>query len=294
MRSSHATLGVSERPLGTRLATERRMRVIQLNLWARSAPYEARAALLRDEIGALAPDVISLQEVDGIDDERNQAAELFGQLGYQVRFDPHPGRKDFEWGMAIASRQPLGPLEVTELPHGGVAIASRVSLDDGELWFCSACPLGWWQTQEVQREDGCLALDAWLTELAAGDQLPPVMAGDFDATPDAASIRFLTGLQSLNGRSTHWVDAFAVAGDGSPGSTWSSDNPFMGPKALPTWAEPEHHRRIDYVFVGSPFKWPGRIVVRSAAVVLKEQGEVAPSDHYGVMADLDIHDTIAP
>jgi endonuclease/exonuclease/phosphatase family metal-dependent hydrolase len=264
------------------------VRVLQLNIWGRAEPYSERAALLQGEVGRLAPDVITLQEVIGTDDDRNQAAELFGPLGYRVRFDPRPGRTDFEWGMAIAARRPLDGLEVTELPHGGVAVASRITLDEGRLWCCSACPLGWWQSQEVQREDECLALDAWLTDLAADCWLPPVIGGDFDATPDAASIRFLTGLQSLRGRSTHWVDAFATAGDGSPGFTWSSNNPFMAPYATRTWAEPEHHRRIDYVFVGSPFKWQARMVVRSASVVLKERGEIAPSDHYGVLADLEV------
>jgi endonuclease/exonuclease/phosphatase family metal-dependent hydrolase len=264
------------------------MRVLQLNLWGRREPYGKRVALLQREIGALAPDVIGLQEVDGTDDDHNQVAELLGPLGYRVRLDPRPGRVDFEWGMAIAARHPLGALELIELDHGGVAIASRVSIGEDQLWFSAACPLGWWQTQEIQREEECVTLDAWLTDLASGDELPPVMAGDFDAMPDAASIRFLTGLQSLHGRSTHWIDAFAVAGDGSPGYTWSSDNPFMAPSATANFADPNHHRRIDYVFVGSPFKWPGRIIVRSAAVVLKEHGEVAPSDHYGVMADLEL------
>lgn len=264
------------------------MRVLQLNIWGRREPYDRRVALLRREIGSLAPDVISLQEVDGIDNERNQAAEIFEPLGYEVRFDPRPGRKDFEWGMAIVARHDLGDLEVTVLPHGGVAIAARVRVGERQLWFCAACPLGWWQNQESQREEECVALDEWLTGLAAGDELPPVMGGDFDATPDAASIRFLTGLQSLQGRSTHWIDAFASAGDGSPGYTWSSDNPFMAPSARATFAQPEHHRRIDYVFIGSPFKWSSGIIVRSAAVVLKKQGDIAPSDHYGVLADLDL------
>jgi endonuclease/exonuclease/phosphatase family metal-dependent hydrolase len=62
----------------------------------------------------------------------------------------------------------------------------------------------------------------------------------------------------------------------------------MGPKAIPTFGHAEHHRRIDYIFVGSPFKWPSHVVVRSAAVVLKQRGGVAPSDHYGVLADLDL------
>lgn len=264
------------------------MRVLQLNLWGRREPYEQRVAMLQRELGVLAPDVIALQEVIGTEGDDNQATELLGPIGYRVRFDPRPGRADFEWGMAIAARHDLGDLEVKELQHGGVAVASRMTIGDDQLWFCSACPLGWWQTQEVQREDECVALDEWLTDLAGGDELPPIIAGDFDATPDAASIRFLTGLQSLHGRSTHWLDAFAIAGNGSPGYTWSSDNPFMAPSAIPNFADPNHHRRIDYVFVGSPFKWTRPIVVRSASVVLKESGAVAPSDHYGVLADLDL------
>ncbi len=264
------------------------MRVLQANIWGRAGPYPERAAMLQHEVEALAPDVITLQEVIGSDGEGNQADELFGPMGYHVRFDRRPGRPDFEWGMAIASRHRLDGLEVIELAHGGVAVASRLRLGDRTLWACSACPLGWWQSQEMQREEECVQLDEWLTELATATDLPPVMGGDFDATPDAASIRFLTGLQSLNGRSTHWVDAFAVAGDGSPGHTWSSNNPFMQPKAIETFAHADHHRRIDYVFVGSPFKWPSHLVVRSATVVLKERGGIAPSDHYGVMADLDV------
>ena len=264
------------------------MRVLQLNIWARSGPYRIREGLLRRQVGMLAPDLMGLQEVDGSDDDDNQAAELFGPMGYDVRYEPRPGENRGDPGIAIVGRHPMGELEVKDLGHGGVAIASRVRIGDRQLWFCSAVPLGWWPNQEGQREDECVVLDEWLTELARGDDLPPILAGDFDATPDAASIRFLTGLQSLQGRSTHWVDTFSVAGDGSPGHTWSSNNPYVAPFAAATFAEPSHHRRIDYVFVGSPFTWKPRIVVQSAAVVLTEVGDAAPSDHYGMIADLEL------
>jgi endonuclease/exonuclease/phosphatase family metal-dependent hydrolase len=262
------------------------VRVLQLNMWARMGPYPVRAGLLRREIAVLAPDVIALQEVDVAPDGGNQAAELLGPLGYHVAFEPREGKDRGDPGIAIASRHHLGDHQVKELGHDGVAIAAPVTIGDQRFWFCSAVPLGWWPNQEGQREDECVALDEWLTDLAKDDDIPPILAGDFDATPDAASIRFLAGLQSLQGRSTHWVDTFAVAGDGSPGYTWSSDNPYVRPFAAATFAQPEHHRRIDYVFIGSPFKWKPRVVVRSAAVVLTERGDAAPSDHYGVMADL--------
>jgi len=35
----------------------------------------------------------------------------------------------------------------------------------------------------------------------APTELPTIIAGDFNATPDAASIRYLAGRQSLGGRS---------------------------------------------------------------------------------------------
>jgi len=82
------------------------------------------------------------------------------------------------------------------------------------------------------------------------------------------------------------VDAGSGNSNGSPGYTWSSDNPNVAPFAAAVLGQPVHHRRIDYLLVGSPFRWWPRIVVRSCRVVLTEAGSDAPSDHYGVLADL--------
>jgi endonuclease/exonuclease/phosphatase family metal-dependent hydrolase len=54
------------------------------------------------------------------------------------------------------------------------------------------------------------------------------------------------------------------------------------------FAQPDHHRRIDYVFVGSPIRWKPRFVVTSAQVVGQYENGGAPSDHYGVLADLEL------
>ena len=55
----------------------------------------------------------------------------------------------------------------------------------------------------------------------------------------------MRGLTGLGGPWTHFADAFEVAGDGSPGVTFSKRNPFAE-----VVREPE--RRIDYVFVRGP------------------------------------------
>jgi len=263
------------------------VRILQLNVWARSGPYGTRTRLLRHEVGLLAPDLIALQEVAAGPGGSNQAEELFGPLGYEVVYERRDGEYRGDPGIAVATRHPVRDRRVLDLPHGGVGLAVRVSAGGAEFWFCSATTSSGWPHQEALREDVVVALDAALTELAAGDDRPPIIAGDFDATPENASIRFLTGKQSLQGRSTSWTDAFAVAGEGPP-ATWSSDNPYVAPCAAAVFAEPEHHRRIDYVLVGSPFTWRPRVAVRSARVVLKGDAQAAPSDHWGVLADVDL------
>lgn len=77
--------------------------------------------------------------------------------------------------------------------------------------------------------------------------LPTVIAGDFTTTPDAACIRYLTGRQSLSGRSVHYHDAWAVAGDG-PGYTWTSENAntSSGTAVDAYTGQPRQQRRFDY------------------------------------------------
>ena len=270
------------------LVTGRRLRVLTLNLWARNGPYDRRAALLRDQVRQLAPDLIALQEVASGPAGSNQAEQLFGAHGYRVLYEPREGEFVGDPGLAVLSRYPVLDHTLINLPHGGPCLAARVEAPSGPWWFCSTMPMGCWPHQEVQREDEVVALDRAIADLAEGDELPPIVAGDFDAAPDAASIRFLTGKQSLQGRSTSWTDAWTAAGNDSAGSTWSTANPYVSPFAASVLAEVAHSRRLSYVLVGSPFRWRPRVLVRACSVVLTEPRDAPPSDHYGVLADLEI------
>src|SRR4051812_49738169 len=100
----------------------RALRVLSLNIWARSGPYAARQDLLRREIGILAPDLVALQEVDAGPGESNQAEELFGPLGYQVAYERREGEYRADPGIAVASRHPLLDRRVIEPPHGGAPL----------------------------------------------------------------------------------------------------------------------------------------------------------------------------
>jgi endonuclease/exonuclease/phosphatase family metal-dependent hydrolase len=119
--------------------------------------------------------------------------------------------------------------------------------------------------------------------------VPTIIAGDFNAAPDVASVRYLTGRQSLGGRSVCYHDAWEIAGDG-PGYTWSVGNPNAVREIGAMVGQPEHRRCIDRVLVGSWDAHPGAYCGVSAAglVFNRLSGGIWPSDHFGVLADLDI------
>lgn len=264
------------------------MRVLQLNIWARYGPYRQREPRLRALFEELLPDLIAMEEVDTSTDHESQAHELLDGLGYEVAYEHREPEQGAGPGLAVASRHPVLDRRIHELGRDGVALAIRIGPEERAFWFCGAVTMAWTPGHEGDREEKVVQLDEWLCELAADDEIPPVLAGDFDATPDTSSIRFLTGLQSLHGRSTFWADAFAHGGDGSPGYTFTSESPYVQPFMEAVFAQPVHNRRIDYVFVGSPIRWKPRLIVTSARVVGQYADGAAPSDHYGVLAELEL------
>jgi hypothetical protein len=89
----------------------------------------------------------------------------------------------------------------------------------------------------------------------------------------------LKGLTSRLGRSAYFVDAFAAAGDGSSGHTFSRANPY----ALQT-GEPS--RRLDYIFSRGPDRERRGEALAARVVCNASENGVFPSDHFGVYAEL--------
>lgn len=89
----------------------------------------------------------------------------------------------------------------------------------------------------------------------------------------------LTGRSAAAAPGLVFYDAWEVAGDGTPGYTWSNQNPLAAIGLYPD-------RRFDYVFSA----WPGAGGVghptRCALVGTLPADRLQLSDHYGVVADL--------
>lgn len=260
------------------------LRVLSLNIWNREGPWPARRALIRDWIARLAPDVIGMQEVlrgQSVD----QAAEIFAGTGYHLAYAK---AQDFwldgsvEFGNLIASRLPIEETATLVLPSRDgkpdrVALGATLAAPFGPISFTTT-HLTFVPFDTHVREQQVLALSEFVLRRRPRGGFPPVFCGDFNTTPDASPIRYLRGLQSLGGRGAHFIDAWEQAGDGTEGHTMVVGNPHVSP-LLPRSV------RLDYVFVGAPTNTGGRV---GACVVTCNEpaGDVMPSDHYGVLADL--------
>lgn len=270
----------------------RPLRILTANIWNYAEPYEIRMKLLRRQIEELNPDIIGFQEAGWKPDQEHQVKQLLRGMKYHLdhEADGTDASKPRLLDVAVASRWPLKRKALKHFPGSGKALAVEIAAPSpaGPLLFVSTFGTARWQfDRERNRELDAVALDRFIREVSDPAAFPPIIAGDFDATPDSAGIRFLTGRQSLDGHSTHYYDAWEAAGHRDGGETWSTRNDYARKTTELVWKLSTHHRRIDYIFVGSPHHYRGYARVVSAKVVLDEPaGTNWPSDHFGVLAEI--------
>jgi endonuclease/exonuclease/phosphatase family metal-dependent hydrolase len=225
-------------------------RVLTLNLWGIGGDWNARRQALRTGLRRLQPDLIAFQEAFK-KDGRDSVAELLAG-DYQVAHQSSGLIGDGNCA-AIASRRPLDEVEEVDLhltPRTAdfpvVTMIARVHMPEpvGDLLFVNHLP-SWKPELEHERELQAVAAASRIEALVAESPRPVVLAGDLDAVPDASSIRFLRGLQPLDGWSVRYLDAWESMHLDEPGHTFTTQNPLMRKSDQ----RDDPARRIDYVFV---------------------------------------------
>lgn len=273
----------------------RHLRVVTLNFWGLEPPLATRLDLAERQLRALAPDVIAMQEVrpmDGAARGPTTAGHLATALGLHHVYEPAvpgPGEEDAEEGLAILSRHPIAEYRVTPLPvprpeEARILLSAGIDTPRARVWL-HCTHLHYRLDDGVARERQVVTIDEVMRDLGAGTPDAPVhvLCGDFNATPDSDEIRFLRGLTTLAGRRTFYQDAFGRVHPGEDGFTWCTEVGEVRARRSIDW-----DRRLDYVFVSARRK-DGRGTVLDARVVLDErQDETAASDHYGVLAEIQI------
>ena len=248
---------------------------------------EERLVLVTRELRALAPDIVGLQESSIARGRGNIAKRLGAALGLHWAHASATRRvsgirwfdalvvwaMNFEEGPAILSRWPIVETEIVELPRCRRFYDPRVVLR-----AAVATPRGVLQVFSTHTgSDACQARRiAELVEARRG-ALPALVVGDFNA---ADSAEWITALARDHG----FVDAWRAAGQGpSAGLTvWQRVD---APSATVS-------RRVDFIFLVP--HGAASAHVRNSRVVLDTPERRAdgtllwPSDHYGVLADVDL------
>lgn len=278
------------------------LRVLQLNI---GSLFEPGWVERRHEIVAwldqLAPDVICLQEVVADGTGANTASWLAAQsapsqwhscfggfavperLGYQAAL---------RLGSAVLSRWPIVERTLQRLPGPEADIANELLHARTAGLDLFSVHLAAPPEQSALRQRQVLAVEDLVRRHShtgnigepfgpPRETMPPIVAGDFNAEPESDEIRFLCGLATVEGRGTFYQDAWRAAGEG-PGYTqdWRS-NPLASALNVP-------RKRIDYVFVGDPFRRQGSAgrVVGAAIALDRPLTGVLASDHFGLVVDV--------
>jgi endonuclease/exonuclease/phosphatase family metal-dependent hydrolase len=288
------TLGLTGPVTGAE--TPRPLRLVTFNLFhggassgllGDAARLDARLDMVARELAALRPDVVALQEASSGRGRGNVAARLAQRLDLhwvhaeataRVFSLPLVNRVivwtlNFSEGPAILSRFPIVAHEIHDLPRCERRLDPRVLLH-AELetpWGRVSA-----YSTHASRDDCQLRRIAALVEERRG-ALPAFVMGDFNAG------EHLPGIQTLTNGASGFVDAFRAANPATPGFTvWQRIE-------LP---DPTVFRRVDYVFVAPGLASRGRVT--DSRLVLNVPGRLAdgtvlwPSDHYGVLADIEI------
>lgn len=294
------------------------LRVVTWNLWNRDLQVGARI----DAVGAVLEradaDVVLCQEDIPLGGGDSFARQVAARCGLLHVFAEDPAAVTDRSGLAILSRHPLRTTVTLDLPHetdpqrepwvarrrGALLAELDVPAAGTARRVAVACAhLPWGGRHEGWRTRQLATISAEFDTRYGnehgrdpGDGVLGVLGMDANAVADGRAVRFLTGKDPYGNQEAYWTDAWAAArvrhDDGSgAGITSSAANPWAHTTAEDIGiARPDllPERRIDYVFVRG-YAHGRRGTPLQAAVLGREpagSGQVLPSDHYAVLADL--------
>ncbi len=237
--------------------------VVTLNLWHNQGDWPRRLAVILDTLRAERPDVICLQEVLQNDSLPNQAQSIGDSLGYRRSFASVDGPDaPKRYGNAILFRHPFSESDSRKLePLDDYRVVAHARIEVGER------PLDVYCTHLHHTEEGGTIRATQLRDLLGfigrtrKRRAPVLLAGDFNAPPDAPELRLLDGT---------FADAYAATHP-EPDSPVTTLNPALG----------HTPRRIDYLF----YEPKSAIQPIDTRLLFTEPtaGSTWASDHFGVV-----------
>lgn len=261
------------------------LRVMTMNAFGPANPdWERRHRLLADAIGELDPDVLALQEVP-LDIE----GDLGRILGREHVLAPFTQEDDGVGGI-LATRWPHRrvaeiDLRITDRARDSLSWSAAMVIEletpVGTVVVAHHKP-SWPFPLEHEREQQAVLVARALERHIGARDVHAIVLGDFDATPDSASVQFWRGRRSVDGFSVCYQDAWEYLHPDDPGYTFEVTNPLVRDGEVATAVT----RKIDHILVRSTWHGPTLDVASCERVLDQARDGVWASDHYGVVADL--------
>jgi endonuclease/exonuclease/phosphatase family metal-dependent hydrolase len=265
------------------------MRIVTLNLLRDLTRWDERKQMLLDEFERLQPDVIALQEVAL---PLNTAEWLAKRLrGYDVHLAPKSGRMGVREALATLTRLPVHDVQRIDLGSQHrvaqalqIAGAHPLTLVNGHFY--------WSPGDSAERARQIRHVRNWIRHLHVGDvRRGVVVCGDFNSTPESRAMR----LMQEEFLSAHEVHHGSEPSYTVPTPLHIAQSPLriaalrLYNLALQRRITP-WRGTVDYIFVSRNLR------VQSCHVVFDRPAEhdqtLYPSDHLGLMADLEISDFV--
>lgn len=265
------------------------VRIYTHNILGRRANWDARRSLLIDGVRRLNPDIVMFQESISTKDY-DQTVDILGSE-YHItnsRYRSYPEGS----GISIASRWPIISVHDLDLTIGGPPVdefhwaAMLATIDapspHGPMLVVNHFPDAA-AHREVERERQAVAVVKALEEQIEDPDQLVVLGGDLDADPDAASIRFLTGKQSLQGKSVCFRNAWDVVHPGERGWTFDPEDDLFR-KSMGNWP----YRRVDHLLVRCGSTGMPPVTITNCELVGTESVDGTwASDHFGLLVSLE-------
>lgn len=273
------------------------MRIVTWNTWWCFGPWRERQPLLVSAIAAQRPDVVLLQETWA--DQARSVAEACGLAVIGIETGPfHPlgtdgaAAGDLMGNAVLADPARARAVGTVILPSGDdlahrAGVAAAWTDGTGPEVLAVATHLNHIAPNHGVRQRQLDRLHTWLGQVWR--EGPVVLGGDLNLTPYSPEY----GLAIT----PRWIDLWAAARPGDPGSTMAPANPRFRDTG---WMDDRngHGRppgvRFDYLLARRtpPDGHPGLAVDAIELIGGADHGW--PSDHLGLCADLDLEPALPP
>jgi endonuclease/exonuclease/phosphatase family metal-dependent hydrolase len=256
------------------------MRLVTQNVWGVRGDWEARLPLFRKGFEQLDADVLTLQETI-LTPETDQATTM---LGPDYHLAQSSERESDGQGITTASRWPIG--EVLELDlnvtdrtgdFACTALITELHAPFGRVWVANHFP-DYQVDHERERCAQTLLVARKLEELVSDSPGHVIVAGDLDADDAADSLRFWTGRHVLDDLSVCYRSAWQTIHPQDQLETFVPENPLFVDDEWP-------YSGLDHILVRCGPNGRPTLPIRACSRIFDQPGAI-PSDHYGLVADL--------